>query len=683
MTAPNKAQHTQNPKYYNQQYNQARRSVSPQQNHGVAQFNSLPHQNIHRKTEQHLNDFAQFPQHYSLSRQSSLNPPFPTTDITFTTYSPPTVSPAHNSSYQSRHRDQVPNLQKVQPPGARSPSEGVGGGVDRGGLYTYPPRNEAKQYYANDNPLNSGKGQVHSLDRYNYQQKPQTFVNQQHTGQKHVPDFSNSLPRVGPSHPQTGFPISLDSPTRHPTTTVYTKHVHEGFPQQQNGGAFHKNTDSHINAPSVQTNANWRGEPQYTQSIGGSQNNASRQLDSSRLRELHSGIANPVVRDVSSGNFTPRNYPSQSWDSVNGSEGRIGSPVSVKVGSQGSSIGGDSDTDFPRATVTGNSHTPVIQNFPSVYNDTQSSPLSSISTTSDISSQTSPPVLPFNTAFPSHKPSGDQSFDNWAFGNFHNNMMANANDQMKAMEENMKRMQKHMEEQFKNFNMNNPPSFAPPDGFPPLMDPAKIMVPQKGINESLIPGVPTPVPNFTSQPTGYAAITGSPSSGQSTPVSTMTSKSSALAVPPSPAHPGMDTMELNRCIQNTPDGKKHLQLKFDMQDFKPEEVSVKKDKNRLEVHAHHEEKEPNRVACKVFHQQYHLPKNVRLAKMEYDMDPEGTLTVRSPVKPRHNVKFEEGTKTGTDETNSPPNNKSTTLFWRNPSEKLEHVTFNCVRNFVE
>ena len=81
-----------------------------------------------------------------------------------------------------------------------------------------------------------------------------------------------------------------------------------------------------------------------------------------------------------------------------------------------------------------------------------------------------------------------------------------------------------------------------------------------------------------------------------------------------------------------------------MQDFKPEEVSVKKDKNKLEVHAHHEEKEPNRVACKVFHQQYHLPKNVRLAKMEYDMDPEGTLTVRSPVKPRHNVKFEEGQK---------------------------------------
>ena len=642
ITPPNKVQHLQNPKYYNQHqnYNPAQRTVSPQQFQG-GQFSSLPNQELHRRGDYQVKDYVQYPHNYP-PRHSSLNPPFPTTDITFTTHSPPTISAAHNSSYQGRHQDQVANLQKLQPPGVRSPLEGVaGGGVDRGGLHTYPPRNESKQYYASDNLLNRGKGQVHSLDRYNYQQKPQTFVNQQHTGQKHVQDFGISLPRVGGlSPPQAGFPISLDSSARHPTATVYTKHDHGGFPQQQNGGAFHKNTDSHINAPSVQTNANLRGEQQYTQSIAGAQNNTSAELDSSRLRDLHGGITNPVG---DSGNFSSRGLQNQSWDSVNGSDGGIGSPVSVKVGSQGGSLGGSSDTTFPRATtVTGHNHTPVIQNFPSVYNDTSVSRVSSISTSS-LGSNTSAPVLPFNTTLSPQKPSGDQSFDNWAFGNFHHNMMANASDQMKAMEENMKRMQKHMEEQFKNFDMNNPPSIAPPEGFPPLMDPTKIMSPQKGINEPLVPGVPTPVPNFTSQPSGFAAITGGPSSSQSAPVSTMTSKPST-ALPPGSVHPGMDTMELNRCIQNTPDGKKQLQLKFDMQDFKPEEVSVKKDKNKLEVHAHHEEKEPNRVACKVFHQQYHLPKNVRLAKMEYDMDPEGTLTVRSPVKPRHNVKFEEGQK---------------------------------------
>ena len=652
ITTPNKVQHMQIPSYYNQHvnYNQGSQPIGQQQYHG-GQFNSLPNQEVQRRGDSHGKDFVQYSQHYP-QRHSSLNPPFPTTDITFTTYSPPTASAAHKPSYQGRHQDQITNLQKLQPPGG-GPADRVGGGMERGGLHTYPPRNEPKQYHASDNPVNSGIGQVHSLDRYNYQTKPQTFVNQQHNRPNHVQDFSNSLPTVGLSQPPAVFPISLDSPARHLAATVNTKHDHGGFPQQQNGGAFHKNTDSHINAPSVQTNANLRGEQQYTQSISGSQRNTPQQPDSSA--RTTAGIRNE------SGNFTNnRGLPNQSWDSVNGSGGRIGSPVSVKVGSQGSSVSGDSDTNFPRASATsvaGNNHTPVIHNFSpsSVYNDTSISPVPSVSSTSVGSNSTGStnfaPVLPFNTYLSPQKPTGDHSFDNWGFGNFHNNMMANASDQMRAMEENMKRMQKHMEDQFKNFNMNNPTTMVPPDGFPPMMDPTKIMPPPpnigvQGINEPLIPGVPTPVPHFNSQQPsgGFASITSAPPNGQSTPVSTITSRSSTSALPPGSFHPGMDTMELNRCIQDTPDGKKHLQLKFDMQDFKPEEVSVKKDKNKLEVHAHHEEKEPNRVACKVFHQQYHLPKNVRLAKMEYAMDPEGTLTVRSPVKPRHNVKFEEGQK---------------------------------------
>ena len=398
ITTPNKVQHMQNPKYFNQhpgyQGYQVPQSVAQQQYHG-GQFNSLPNQEIPRRGDSQISlpnqeiprrgdsqnllpnqeiprrgdsyskDFVQYSQHYP-RKHSSLNPPFPTTDITFTTHSPPTASAVHNPSYQGRHQDQVTNLQKLQPPGAaRGLEERVGGG----GLHTYPPRNEPKQYYASDNPLNSGKGQVHSLDRKNLQQKPQTFVNQQHTGVKHVKDYSNSLPRVGLSQPQAGFPIPLDSPTRHPAATVYTKHDHGGFPQQ-NGGCFHKNTDSHINAPSVQTNANLRGEQHYTQSIAGSQKNPPQQLDSS-IRPtggFNPGIGNsPVVNE--SGHFTnSRGLPNQSWNSVNGSERRIGSPVSVKVGSQGSGpvSGGDSDTNFPHAT-TASVHTPVIQNFPRVF----------------------------------------------------------------------------------------------------------------------------------------------------------------------------------------------------------------------------------------------------------------------------------------------------------------------------
>ena len=630
-TVSNKVQHMQDPKYYNQypNYNQGQQSVVHHQYQGG--HNSLSNREVQRRVDQQDKEYVHYPQ-----RHSSLNPPFPTTGITFSTHSSSTASAGFQPSYQDRHQDQVTNLQKLQTPGGYGAVEGGGG---RGGLHTYPPRNEPKQRFASDYLVNGGQGQIHSLDRYEYPQKSQTLVNQQQIGRQHGQDYNNSLLRQGVSQSQTAFPTSVDSHAKPHAATVYTKY----------DGDAHKNTDSHIKAPSVQTNAYLRGEPQYTQPTG-SQNNAPQQLGSRSSAGLSSGIITPVSE---SGSINSQGLRTQSRDSRDGSGGRIGSPVSVKVGSQGGSVSGDSDTgqctNFPRTSTQGN-YAPVIHNFPIVYSSTSVSPVSSTVTSagSNNSATDSQKILPFNTELSPQKPTGDQNFDNWAFANFHHNMMASANDQMKAMEENMKRMQKHMEEQFKNFDMNNPPAIAPPEGFPQLMEPSKIMPPPnvgiKGINEPLIPGIQTPVPNFTSQPLGFTAITGVPPSGQSTPSSTMTSRSSTGGLPAVTFHPGMDTMELNRCIQNTPDGKKQLQLKFDMQDFKPEEVSVKKDKNRLEVHAHHEEKEPNRVACKVFHQQYHLPKNVRLAKMEYAMDPEGTLTVKSPVKPRHNVKFEEGQK---------------------------------------
>ena len=663
-------QHVQSPSHYNTFPNfvQGPQTLPRQQQEDRGYFHSLPPQNV-RRTPQ---------------RQSSLNPPFPTTDITLATPSPPTVvSAGFQPSYQARHQDQISDLQKLQPPAER-----IGVTVEsvRTGPYTYPLRTDPKPHYGTDNFANKGQG--HSLDRFVYRQKPGAFGSQHQTaGITHVQqeDYLNSLPRNrGISHsqpPAARFPTSTAESL---AATTYTKHDQGAFPppllQQQNGGGFYKSsTDSHINAPNVQTNAaNLRGEQHSTQSLPGFQSYTLQQIpSSSRLGGHHQSPAGGGIRTPvsgGSGNFSAqRGYtqPTQTWNSANG--GRIGSPVSVKVGSQRGSVSADSDAgqssgNFPRAlspsTTGSEQHTPVIHNFshPNVYaatgNTSVTSPVPDVSQTDVVpvpALQSTPlrdtqRVAPFSE-FPSQKPTTTPGFDNWALGNFQHNMMANPGDQLKAMEENMKRMQKHMEEQFKNFNMNNPPSMAIPEGFPPMLEPMKILPPPSagitGISEPLVPGVPTPVPNFTSQPTNYSDSSRSDFTpvGYSTPSSTLTSRSSNMApLPAGSLHPGMDTMELNRCIQDTPDGKKQLQLRFDMQDFKPEEVSVKKDKNKLEVHAHHEEKEPNRVACKVFHQQYHLPKNVRLAKMEYAMDPEGTLTVRSPVKPRHNVKFEEGQK---------------------------------------
>ena len=100
--------------------------------------------------------------------------------------------------------------------------------------------------------------------------------------------------------------------------------------------------------------------------------------------------------------------------------------------------------------------------------------------------------------------------------------------------------------------------------------------------------------------------------------------------------------QIDRYITEKSDGKKELKLHLDMHEFHPDEVSVTKDRNKLEVHAYHEEKKPTKVTCKVFEQKYSLPKSVRLSKMESKFDGMGTLTVKSSIKPRQNVTFAEG-----------------------------------------
>jgi len=107
-----------------------------------------------------------------------------------------------------------------------------------------------------------------------------------------------------------------------------------------------------------------------------------------------------------------------------------------------------------------------------------------------------------------------------------------------------------------------------------------------------------------------------------------------------PVHPGsLNGEPVGGGIMQDEDGKKQLKLQFDMHNFKPDEIKVKKDKHRLEVHAHNEVRTPDRISCRVFHQQYDLPKDVRLTKVNSKVSPDGLLTVESPVKTRHRVKF--------------------------------------------
>ncbi len=224
---------------------------------------------------------------------------------------------------------------------------------------------------------------------------------------------------------------------------------------------------------------------------------------------------------------------------------------------------------------------------------------------------------------------------------------------MKEMEENMRKMKFFVDEQFQKFHPQNfmdemfdkfyPEMERKQNGFPSgngfsfsengfpkmTMEPMKPLMPPEDFQRNGFTLDPSPSPVHRINGSSFNS---GPNLRHHTPY------------PVTNGHmDNMDSnMELSKHIQRKPDGKNELELHLDMQGFHPEEIKVVKDRNKLEVKAYHEENEPNMMARKVFQQQYHLPKNVRLARMKSEIDPTGTLTVKSSVKPRQCVKFAQG-----------------------------------------
>ena len=213
---------------------------------------------------------------------------------------------------------------------------------------------------------------------------------------------------------------------------------------------------------------------------------------------------------------------------------------------------------------------------------------------------------------------------NWNKVQSSSNSQDDVNTRMRTMQQDMERMQRQMQDQFRHLQVAPPPAPLSLGGdqqgfpnFPPIMPPPLTKFP-----DSLIDIRPPSVQNL--------GLSSSPMMEANFPT---------MMKP---------EMAMQTIMDNDPEnksGKKQLKLQLDMHDFNPDEVRVRADKNKLEVSAHHEEKDPNRVTCRVFKQQYHLPTNVRMAKMQYNMTPEGELRVEGTVKPRHRVKFAENTLT--------------------------------------
>ncbi|XP_063604081.1 protein lethal(2)essential for life-like, partial [Penaeus indicus] len=76
---------------------------------------------------------------------------------------------------------------------------------------------------------------------------------------------------------------------------------------------------------------------------------------------------------------------------------------------------------------------------------------------------------------------------------------------------------------------------------------------------------------------------------------------------------------------------KQLKLRFDVSQYKPEEIVVKTVDNKLLVHAKHEEKSDNRSVYREYNREFLLPKGTNPELIKSSLSKDGVLTVEAPL----------------------------------------------------
>eukprot|EP00178_Gracilaria_changii_P007034 TRINITY_DN22617_c0_g1_i1.p2 TRINITY_DN22617_c0_g1~~TRINITY_DN22617_c0_g1_i1.p2 ORF type:complete len:148 (-),score=36.95 TRINITY_DN22617_c0_g1_i1:46-489(-) len=83
-------------------------------------------------------------------------------------------------------------------------------------------------------------------------------------------------------------------------------------------------------------------------------------------------------------------------------------------------------------------------------------------------------------------------------------------------------------------------------------------------------------------------------------------------------------------VHDSDDGKQ-LKLRFDVSDFKPEEIVVKTVDNRLQVSAKHEAKDGNNSVYREYNREFLLPKGTISERIRSSLSKDGVLTVEAPL----------------------------------------------------
>jgi len=90
-------------------------------------------------------------------------------------------------------------------------------------------------------------------------------------------------------------------------------------------------------------------------------------------------------------------------------------------------------------------------------------------------------------------------------------------------------------------------------------------------------------------------------------------------------------------------GNRKLSLRFDLHQFKPEEIQLKTKDGQLELHAKHDETAENSTVHREYHRLYTLPEGVKLEELKSVLSREGVLTVEAPLPAAESVEGGERT----------------------------------------
>jgi len=99
--------------------------------------------------------------------------------------------------------------------------------------------------------------------------------------------------------------------------------------------------------------------------------------------------------------------------------------------------------------------------------------------------------------------------------------------------------------------------------------------------------------------------------------------------------PRLDTVpadiEVSEPFITDPEGNRKLQLRFNVSQFQPEEISVKTNGQELMVQAKHVEDSPGKKVHIELNKKYTLPPNVEVKGLKSTLSKDGVLQIEAPA----------------------------------------------------